>query len=187
MTDRERIYTGLSHAAWGYFFLTIDFNLGSVSILPRFVGWLLALSAIGKLSPERRELLLLRPLAILEGLWSGADWLLSWGGGGMEGHILFLDLVIAAVTLYFHFQYLTDLAVLAERFQSLEGDLDRRLRRRRTADALLFTAISLSGTLRDLLPWAGWEPVILGETLAGVLLALTIMANLFELRRCVRE
>ena len=64
--NRETVYGGLSNTAWGYFFLHIDFNLGvnqtSVNVLPRFVGWLLLLSAIGKLAGERRDLPLLRPL-----------------------------------------------------------------------------------------------------------------------------
>ena len=37
--NRETVYRGLSNAAWGYFFLHIDFNLGvnqtSVNVLPR--------------------------------------------------------------------------------------------------------------------------------------------------------
>lgn len=98
MTDRERVYGGLSNAAWGYFFLHIHFKLNTVDILPVFVGYLLLLSAIGKLSGERRDLNLLRPLCVLLTGWSGLDWLLSWVGGDVEGHILFLDLLVTVVT-----------------------------------------------------------------------------------------
>lgn len=185
--EQERLYTGLSHAAWGYFFLHFDFNLGPVSLLPRFVGWLLLLSAIAALQGERRELGLLRPLGILEALWSGADWLLSWFGGSVEGHFLFLELLMAVVTLYFHFQFLTDLAVLAERYQPEKGTLAHRLRSRRTGYTLLLTAISLTDALSGLVPWRGWGPVMVGEALVGCVVAVMIMANLFELRRCFRE
>ena len=111
--DREQIYSGLSHAAWGYFFLNFDFNFNTVSIFPRFVGFLLLLSAIDKLSGERRDLALLRPLTMLLAVWSGLDWLVSWAGGDVDGHILFLDLLVAAAGLYFQFQFLTDMAALA--------------------------------------------------------------------------
>ena len=77
MTEPNQLYTGLSQAAWGYFFMTFDFNLNGVSVLPRFVGFYLLFSAIGKLSVERRDLNLLRPLCILLTGWSGMDWLLS--------------------------------------------------------------------------------------------------------------
>lgn len=185
--EREQRYTGLSHAAWGYFFLHFDFNLGSVSILPRFVGWLLLLSAIDALREERRELVLLRPLGILEALWSGGDWLLSWYGSGTSGHILFLDLVLAVTTLYFHFQFLTDLAALAEKYQPEESTLARRLLRRRTAYALLLTVISLTDALGTLLSWTEGAYVMVGEALVGCIVAVMIIMNLFELRRCFRD
>ena len=76
--DRETLYRGLSHAAWGYFFLHIHFKLNHVDILPAFAGWLLLLSACQKLSGARRDLALLRPLAVLMSVWNGADWLAAW-------------------------------------------------------------------------------------------------------------
>lgn len=185
--EQERLYAGLSHAAWGYFFLHIDFKLGTVSILPQFVGWLLLLSAITALSGERRELGLLRPLGIIGALWALADWLFSWGGGSADGHILFLDLLIGVLTLYFHFQFLTDLSALAERYQPADGTLAHRLLRRRTLYTLSITAFTLTGELRQLLPWTGWKWVVVGTTVLALAAALLIMANLFELRGCFRD
>ena len=73
MTQHRQLYDGISHAAWGYLFLYLDINLGTVSVLPRFVGWLLFLSAIEKLKAERRDLALLRSLGTLLAAWSAAD------------------------------------------------------------------------------------------------------------------
>ena len=122
--ENRYVYSGLSNAAWGYFFLHFDFNLNNVSIFPRFVGWLLLLSACKKLSGERRDLALLRPLAVLMAVWHTLDWLLSWGGGDVDGHVLFLDLLLAVAGLYFHFQFLTDMAGLAEQYQPEDVGLD---------------------------------------------------------------
>ena len=191
MTDREKLYSGLSNAAWGYFFLTFDFNLNNVSVLPRFVGFYLLFSAIGKLSGERRDLNLLRPLCILLTGWSGLDWLLSWLGGDVEGHILFLDLLVTVVTLYFHFQFLTDMAALAEKYQPPDSDLDRRIRRRRTALLVLDTALELAfslvqfiGTEQQAVATLVWAFLALVVLLVVVIL---IMRALFELRRYVRD
>ena len=46
MTTYNRLYDGISNVAWGYFFLYFDINLGTVSVLPNFVGFLLFLKAI---------------------------------------------------------------------------------------------------------------------------------------------
>ena len=187
MTDRENLYQGLSHAAWGYFFLNFNFNLNNVSILPTFVGYILFDRAIKRLAGERRDLLLLRPLCILLGVWNAADWLASWGGASAGGHILFLDLLAAAASLYFQFQFLTDMAALAETYRPAEdNDLDQRIRRRRTVYIVLVTMISLLSTY----PWRieirgdDWRTV-LAVILAviGVIVSLTIMAALFELRK----
>ena len=77
MTDRETLYTGAGRAAWGYFFLYLDINLGSLNILPDWGAYLLFLSAIRLLAGERRDLSLLRPLGILLAAWNGADWALT--------------------------------------------------------------------------------------------------------------
>ncbi len=179
MTDREAVYRGLSHAAWGYFLLTFDFNLGTVSVLPRFAGFLLLFSAIGKLSGEQRDLALLRPLCVLLALWSFVDWCLSWTGGDLDGEILFLDLLVAVAGLYFHFQFLTDMASLAEERRGEEEG--RRIRRHRTAYVLLVT---IAGLIVDLdLPgeWSQW--LALGSAAAACIVALCVMADLFRLRR----
>lgn len=188
--ERETVYSGLSSAAWGYFFLHINVNLGfnqaSVNVLPRFVGWLLLLSACRKLAGERRELALLRPLGWLMAAWTGADWLLNWVGLSVSGHILFLDLLISVVVIYFHFQFLTDMAVLAQRFQPPEGTLAGRLRRRRTVYVLVITLVNV---LFYLLPGRDDIRAYLGVGLAavGVLAALFVMTGLFALRKLFRD
>lgn len=180
--DREGLRRGLSNAAWGYLFLNFDLNFGTVSVIPRFVGWLLFVAAIRDLSRERRDLVLLRPLGLLLAAWNGVDWLLSWAGGNVGGHILFLDLLAAAVELYFHFQFLTDLAALAARYQPEDGDLDRRLRRRRTVYILLITAVAIlvhlpAGRFAELHGYAA-----LGLSVIVLVTALFIMVGVFELR-----
>ena len=185
--DRESLYRALSNGAWGYLFLNFDLNIGTVSVTPRFVGWLLFVAAIRDLSPERRDLALLRPLALLLAAWSGADWLLSWVHGSVGGHILFLDLLMAAAAIYFHFQFLTDLAALAQLRQPEGGSLDCRLRRRRTVYILLTTGVSvlmhLSGGR-----YAGFQGyAALGLSAAALITALCIMAGVFELRGLFRE
>ena len=181
--ENRDVYSGLSHAAWGYFFLHFDFNLGTVSIFPRFVGWLLLLSACTKLSGERRDLALLRPLAVLLAAWNALDWLLSWGGAGVDGHVLFLELLVAVAGLYFHFQFLTDMAALAERYQPEGAGLDGKLRNRRAVYVVLTTLFALLGDLLAALPEPGGEWIFMGMALTALIAAFLIMAALFRLRR----
>lgn len=184
MTDRKVLYAGASCAAWGYFFLYFDLNLGTVSVLPSFVGCLLFLSAIKHLSAERRDLALLRPLGILLALWHGADWLFSCLGTSLDGRFLPLDLVIAAASLYFHFQLFTDLSAIAAAYQQPGSTLDRRFLCWRTVQALLTTARALVLSLPegDVLNWTA-----LAIMLIGCIVALCLMIEVFALRRLFRE
>lgn len=188
MTDRNRLYDGLTSAAWGYVLLYFDINLGTVSILPRFAGYLLLLQAVRNLAPERRDLSLLRPLGILLAVWSAGDWLLSWGGGDIDGHVLFADLLITAAQLYFHFQFLTDMAALAERYQRPEEKLDRCLLRRRTEYVLLITAIALIQTVNG--GFAHSDFISGGAVVLAVFtaaLSFVLMLDLFTLRSCFKN
>lgn len=186
MKDQDALYQGISRAAWGYLFLTLDFNLGSVSVLPRFAGYLLFLSAIEQLKEARRDLVLLRPLAIVMALWTGGDWLLSWTGGDIGGRLLPLDLLIAVIGIYFQFQFLTDMAALAEAGREPDGDvLARQLRRLRTVETVLVTALSLTGYLPKALGGVrdGAAAVL---AIVYVLAGLWLMMALFSLRKLYR-
>ena len=183
MVERKQLYDGISRAAWGYFFLYFDINLGAVSVLPRFVGWLLFLSAIEKLKEERRDLTLLRPLGILLMLWSGADWLASWAGGDVDGLFLPLDLVMTVAQMYFHFQFLTDCAALAEPY-SYAG-IERRLLRWRTIQTVLLTVMGILIEVRDWLEELS-DYILAASAVVYIVVGLCLMAALFALRKLYR-
>ena len=186
MTHRQTMYDALSKAAWGYFFLYFDINLGSVSVLPSFVGFLLFLSAIQQLKEERRDLELLRPLGILLAAWHFGSWLASWLGTTLDGRLPVVELIVSLAGVYFHFQMLTDYAALAAKYQEPEQDIDRRLLRWRTRQTLLLTAMSLCAyPLRFLTEL--WEPTLMILSLAGFVTSLCIMFTLFDLRRVFRD
>lgn len=188
--DYERLYRGVSHAAWAYIFLYLDINLNTLNILPDFVCYLLLWSAIGCLEGEERDLALLRPLCVLLGVWAGADWVFTLLGSTLEGGLLPLDLLISVTAIYFHFQLFTDLARLAERYQPPGAALGRRLLGLRTVQTLILTVsfilgYSLSPNTHLTLPGdspAGWA--VAGLALAGLLLSLMLMSSLFALRKC---
>ena len=173
MTDRDTLYRGLSCAAWGYLFLNLDFNLGTVSILPRFVGYLLFRAAIEELRETRRDLGLLRPLATALALWTGGD---------LDGHVLFLDLLAAVIGIYFQFQFLTDVAALAEANQPPGNGLDGQILHWRTVETVLVTALCLTGHLPEAL--GSWRELLTGAlAVVYVIVGLCLMGAMFSLRK----
>ena len=195
--DYERLYRGVSHAAWAYIFLYLDINLNTLNILPDFVCYLLLWSAISCLEGEERDLRLLRPLCLLLGVWAGLEWAVALLGWSLEGRLLPWDLLLAVAGLYFHFQLFTDFAHLAERYQGEGETLDRRLLRLRTVQALLQTALTASVFLLSpgtelTFPWGSSleglaAGVLLALAAAGLVVALMLMFALFALRRCLLQ
>lgn len=186
MTERERLYSGIGKVAWGYVFLYFNININAVSLLPAFVGYLLFLSAIRALEGTERELSLLYIPGVLLSVWHVVDWLLSWGGVDFDGLIPVADILVGLLNLYFHFQLLTNLATLADAHQPKEAEIGARLRRCRTAQTVMLTAMVALGYLA---PWIGgaWAVVSVVIAIAYVIVGIVLIKALFDLRRVFRE
>lgn len=184
MTNRNALYRGVSRAAWGYFFLYFDINLGSVNILPEFVAFLLFLSSIKLLQGERRDLALLRPLGIFLAIWHLANWLITAMNTTIGGAVSVLNLIVTVTSLYFHFQMLTDFAALAAKYQYPDQELDKSLLKWRTWQTVLITLSALMACPAEWLPdW--WKYLILCVAVVGLIACICIMVILFRLRRCL--
>ena len=184
MTDYHKLYSGISKAAWGYFFLYFNININNVSILPSFVGYLLFLSAINLLKEEERELSLLRTLGVIMALWTGAEWLASFVGLSLEGMWQFIDIIIGLANLYFHFQFLTNLASVAAKYQPEGYELDAKLLRYRTLQTVMLTAIEI---MIHVQPWLSevWSVISIGMLLVYLIAGICLMKALFNLRKCL--
>ena len=113
--NQEQIYRGLSKVAWGYVFLTFNLNLGTLNVLPNWAGYLFFLAAIGLLGEELRDLPLLKPFCILLAAVDVVDWLaILVTGESLVGRFFLVYLLVVCVSIYFQFQLITDLALLAE-------------------------------------------------------------------------
>jgi len=182
MTEQKNLYTGASMAAWGYFFLYIDINLGRLNILPAFVGILLFMRAIALLKGERRDLELLRPLGVLLVAWHTAEWALQLVGVTLEGRLEILSLIVVLVSLYFHFQLLTDLAALAEKYQQPGEGLARWLLTWRSIQTIMLTALALLRCMAGFLAlW--WEYILIAVAIVQLIAGLCLMLALFSLRK----
>lgn len=190
MTERQILYKAVSNAAWGYFFLSLDIYFGSISILPSFVGYLLLLSAIQQLSKERRDLALLRPLAIFLAVWSILAWALSWAGLSLDGKFLLLDLLVIAANLYFNFQFLTDMAALAAAHQPEWDTLDQCILKLRAVYTIIGTFCIIYSELFSTnalnLDGIGGITAFLPFVALAVAVFL-VMFSLFRLRRLFAE
>lgn len=190
MTDYNKIYDGISKAIWGYFFLyfnlSINIGEGSISILPSFVGYIFFLKTIDFLKDEERELSLLKPLGIILGIWEGIEWLANCIGYDFGGKWQFITLIIGILNLYFHFQFITNLASIATKYQQEGCIYDKRLLKYRTILTILQTVFTLL-TAFSFIP----EEVLIYVTLVlgiiFVVFCIGIMVILNQLRKHLKN
>ena len=175
MTDAASIRQGLSRAAWGYLILHLNFNLGNLNLLPDWAGYLLFFSAIGLLGTHLRDLILLKPFCILLCGAAGVDWTaVLMTGQALLSQFFLLNALLTCIALYFSFQLLTDLALLAQE-QGVHAD---GLRICRNIDTVLRVLLLLP------LPWSEGEILqILSFALlgTGLVVCLCIAYQLFSL------
>ena len=182
MTDYTKVYNGISKVIWGYFFLYFNINLGTISILPSFVGYFLFSGAIDLLKDEERELSLLKPLCMILGVWEGIEWLANCVGYIFDGKWQFVNLIIGLLNLYFHFQFITNLASIAIKHQQEGCIYDKKLLKYRTILTILQT-IFIVFTAFNFIP----EEVLIYITLAlgivFVIVCIGMMVILNQLRK----
>jgi hypothetical protein len=183
MIDRQKLYDGIGNAAWGYLFIYFNVNLGTLNILPAFVGYLLFHSAIKKLCDAERELNLLNTLVGILTIWHIASWigdLLSFDLGAL---IPIADIIVSVVNIYFHFQLMTNLATIAAKYQLAGEDLDRTILNCRTFQTIMLTAaillVYMTNQINAVSIYTSIAVAIL-YLIAGIIL----MHTLFGLRKC---
>ncbi|MDR1630609.1 MAG: hypothetical protein LBS36_10425 [Oscillospiraceae bacterium] len=161
--------------AWGYIFLHVNINLGTLNIIPNWAGYLLIYRALGAVGAYKPSALLLRPLGILLGLYELAAWGMALLGGTID--LFWINLFTSVIALYFHFQLLTDLAVIAEHHGCTQAKKIRTLR----------TALTLLGTLAAIITFypdfAHSQAISIGIAIVYLVAVLWICAVLFGYRR----
>ena len=176
MTRQEQLCKAVKQIAWGYVLLHLNINLGTLNILPDWLGYYWMLSSLPVLAKEEPSAALLRPLGLLLTAWAALLWLAALIGAVLptEG----MDLIITVVSLYFHFQLLTNLAAIARTYDCPQ---EERILRLRTVRTLLITLLFLP------LPWEDTLPAAFAVILLHLIVAIWICSVLFSLRNSLAE
>lgn len=182
MTDYTKVYNGILKVIWGYFFLYFNINLGTISILPSFVGYILFSGAIDLLKDEERELSLLKPLCMILGIWEGIEWLANCVGYSFDGKWQFINLIIGLLNLYFHFQFITNLASIAIKHQQEGCIYDKKLLKYRTILTILQT-IFIVFTAFNFIPEEVLTYITFALGIVFVIVCIGMMVILNQLRK----
>lgn len=146
MISFENTQKAILKFAWGYFFLYFNINIGTLNILPSFVGYLLFLSAIGDLSQEEKSIKLLKPFGIILCIWEFISWILDAFAVGFN--LSLIVVLIGIIEIYFHFQALTNIASIATKFQKADMSFDKKFLALRTIQSAMLTVLTVFNSLK---------------------------------------
>ncbi len=138
MTDREELIKSVGGIVAGYVFLHFDINLGIINILPDWLGYAAIVHVLDVLGEEEPSAKLLRPLGGILLAWEIYEMLDKLVG--IDVNLLVLGTIVTVISLYFHFQLLTNLAAIAERY---EHPKHQNIIKLRTVQTILITVFAV--------------------------------------------
>ena len=176
MEQHEALCRSIKNIAWGYILIHIHINIGALDLLPDWCGYLLfigALTVLGSLEPSAP---LLKPLGIILAVWNGLFWILKCLGVSSLGYIP--GLLISIISLYFHFQLLTNIAAVANNYDSPQ---EKSILTLRTVRTILTTLLALP------FPWAEQEGLAIVILIVNLIVAFWLCGVMFSLHRFLRD
>lgn len=170
--------------AWSYVSIHFHIYFGPWDIFPDWGGYGYILLALPFLAKEVSSVNQLRVLTIVLTVWSGLCWIFAGRANGfpeMLGYFTSIsESIITVITLYFHYQLLTDLAQLADKYQCSSGGWIRHLRTIRVLVGTLF-ALPIAWETNEIT--LGIRILLLAIQLGA---ALGVCKALFNLRKELR-
>lgn len=135
--ETKTLSSAIKKIAISYILIYLHINISVIDILPDWLGYFLIVSVLPIISEKEKSAQLLKPFGIAIGIWNIFEDVLKIAGN--ELNLTVISLVFNVVTIYFHFQLITNIANL-----DIEEAKKKRLLNLRTATVLLHTVTSLA-------------------------------------------
>ena len=175
MEQKNIVYT-IKSIAWGYVLIHLHFNIGTLDLLPDWLGCLFLFDALPVLATFVPSASLLKPFGLIITIWAGIKWILTLFSISFDTYLL--SLVIALISLYFHFQLLTNLAELAKQYNCPQEKGILHVRTART----IFATISFFP-----FPWEQYQILSILLVVIILLLVVWLCTILFSFAKSLQE
>ncbi len=180
--ENKTLSSAIKKIAISYILIYLHINISVIDILPDWLGYFLIVSVLPILSQKEKSAQLLKPFGIAIGVWNILEAILSLMGA--EWNLTIISLVFNVVTIYFHFQLITNIANL-----DIEEAKKKRLLNLRTATVLLHTVTSLAllvPTMFDI-DYEIYSYFVMVMLIPQLVICFWISGELFKLSKALKE
>ena len=135
--ETKTLSSSIKKIAVSYILIYLHINISVIDILPDWLGYFMIVSVLPILSEKEQSAGLLKPFGIAIGVWEIISGVLKIADA--QWNITLINFMFSIITIYFHFQLITNIAAL-----DVEQSKRKRLLALRTATVLLHTVLTLS-------------------------------------------
>lgn len=179
--EAKTLSTAIKKIAVSYIFIYFSINIWIIDILPDWLGYFMIASVLPVLSEEERSAQLLRPFGITLGIWNIIEWVLKITGA--QWNLTLIGLIIGIITIYFHFQLITNIASL-----DIEQSKRKRLLTLRTIIVILHTLLNLWLFIpKNIFDEEVYTYILMFMGVPQVILCLWIAGELFGLASTLKQ
>ena len=178
MTSFTSLCKSIGYILWGYVFILFHINIGSVDILPDFVGYILLVMGIIKAADELEHASVLKGLSVALAAWSAFIWVC--GIFSFSSTVFtYISSSSGIVDIILNFMLLSELAGMCTKYQAENQKLDKKLITARNMYTFCIGASVLSSLL--LLIISKTEEVLIVITAAVSLVCLVLIVAIMVL------
>lgn len=145
MEEREQLSRALRKIFWGYVFLYFNLYLGTINLLPAALSFFLFYQAIRDcLEKEEEDTELLKSMCMILGVYHLINEFIIMFQIPVE--LFLIEEIMAVLALYFHFQFLTNLSNIADKYSYLAVDILLTLR---TVSTVIMTILTFTMNFKE--------------------------------------
>lgn len=141
--NKYKYIQAIKRIGYGYLLTLVNINIGTINIIPDWLGYYFFHTGIQEISQYEKSTELLEPLNIILGVYEFIIWCLKIIGIEID-HYAF-TVILSIISLYFHFQLLTNIATIAKTHGSIHA---KRIFQLRNANVIFITVMQLLVLLR---------------------------------------
>ncbi len=180
--ETKTLSSAIKKIAISYILIYLHINISVIDILPDWLGYFLIVSVLPIISENEKSAQLLKPFGIAIGIWNIFEDVLKITGD--ELNLTVISLVFSIITIYFHFQLITNIANL-----DIEEPTKKRLLNLRTATVILHTVLTFSLFIPTVIDVDNeiYTYVLMIMLIPQLIICFWISGELFKLSKALKE
>lgn len=180
--ETKTLSSAIKKIAISYILIYLHINISVIDILPDWLGYFLIVSVLPVLSQKEKSAQLLKPFGIAIGIWNIFEDVLKIASD--ELNLTVISFVFSIITIYFHFQLITNIASL-----DIEEPTKKRLLNLRTATVILHTVLTFSLFIPSVIDVDNeiYTYILMIMLIPQLIICFWISGELFKISKIMKE